>query len=397
MEQTIADNTTENTFQTDKVSTIVGAHFVHDFYSAFLAPLLPTIKEALSLNLAQTGALSAFLQYPALINPILGYFADRANLKYLVIFAPAVTGTFMSLMGYTQTYFALAILLLVVGFSSAAFHSSGPPMLTTVSGKFIGRGMSLWMAAGELGRTLGPILVTWIVASFSFKGLLPVAVFGWLASILLFWRLRDVQKPLSATHANNLKEVLPRIIRLMIPIVVFVFFRNFINVSLVTFLPTFMSEQGRALLESGSLLSVLEAAGVAGALLTGTISDKIGRRRVLAFCVTGAALFLYLFMITDQQLLIPTLLILGFFALSTNPVLMSIVQDNFPDNRALANGVYMFSTFLIRPLQAIMIGSMGDTFGGLGNAFLISAGLGILALPALFFIPKRQKLEEISA
>ncbi|MCP5097469.1 MAG: MFS transporter, partial [Chloroflexi bacterium] len=49
--------TNPDEFQTGQVLTIVGGHFTHDTYSAFLAPLLPLIQERLSTSYALTGSL----------------------------------------------------------------------------------------------------------------------------------------------------------------------------------------------------------------------------------------------------------------------------------------------------------------------------------------------------
>ena len=146
----------EKEFQTGQVLTIVGGHFVHDTYSAFLAPILPLLIEKLSLSLTLAGSLPAFVQFPGLLNPFIGYLADRVSLRYFVIFAPGVTATFFSVIGLAPSYFILAAILLLAGVSVAAFHAPAPAMIGRIAGRRVGRGMSLFMAAGELGRTVGP-------------------------------------------------------------------------------------------------------------------------------------------------------------------------------------------------------------------------------------------------
>ncbi len=79
-------------FQTGKVVPIVGAHFVNDIYTAAIAPLLPVFIEKFRLSLTQAGFLTAIYQLPAIINPLIGYLADKKSIRYFVIFAPAVTG-----------------------------------------------------------------------------------------------------------------------------------------------------------------------------------------------------------------------------------------------------------------------------------------------------------------
>ncbi len=60
-------------FQTERVFTIVGGHFIHDIYTAFLAPLLPLIIERLSLSFTLAGVLTWALNLPAVLNPFIGY------------------------------------------------------------------------------------------------------------------------------------------------------------------------------------------------------------------------------------------------------------------------------------------------------------------------------------
>ena len=43
----------------------------------------------------------------------------------------------------------------------------------------------------------------------------------------------------------------------------------------------------------------------------------------------------------DGLALAPLLLLMGFVALSVTPVIMALVQESAPENRALANGIYM--------------------------------------------------------
>ncbi len=174
--------TTRQEFQMGQVIPIVAGHFIHDTYTAFVAPLLPVIIDKLSLSLTQAGSLTAFMQFPGLLNPFIGYLADNISLRYFVILAPAVSATLISSLGFADSYFALALILLVTGVSIAAFHAPAPAMIANVSGKQVGKGMSLFMAGGELGRTLGHWLPygwfppgRWMGSTgvFSWAGLLP--------------------------------------------------------------------------------------------------------------------------------------------------------------------------------------------------------------------------------
>ena len=378
----------EDKFQSDQVLTIVGGHFTHDVYSSFVPPLLPLIIEKLSLSLASAGTLASLIQIPALLNPFIGYLADKVSLRYFVILAPAITGTLISLLGFAPNAAALAILLLTTGISVASFHAPAPAMIARISGRQTGKGMSLFMAGGELGRTIGPLLAVWAVTLWGLDGFYKVMVFSWAASLILYWRLRSI--PARPGKPLDLRAMLPELRRLFAPLLAVVFPRAFLLTALAIYLPTFMKQQGASLLIAGASLSIWELAGVAGALLGGTLSDRLGRKTILFAGISASSLLMLLFLNTGGWLLIPVLLALGFSALSTTPVMLALVQDQMPNNRAMANGIFLSMTFVTRPVTAFLIGLMGDHLG-LTSAYFWSAILALIALPGIFFLPEDEK------
>jgi FSR family fosmidomycin resistance protein-like MFS transporter len=331
------------------------------------------------------GSLTAFLQFPAILNPFIGYMADKVNLRYLVIFAPAVTATLISSLGLAPNYTSLAILFLFTGISVAAFHAPAPAMVGRISGDRIGKGMSIYMAGGELGRTLGPLLAVWAVSMWTLEGFFRVTVLGWGASLILYWRLKDVAG--ATEKAGSVRSILPKIKTLYLPLSIIVFLRLFLQVSLTTYLPTFLKQEGSTLLLAGASLSILEFAGVGGALLSGTISDRLGRRPLLVFATVVSSLLTLLFLNVDGWLEIPILILIGFAALSTGPVFLALVQDNFPNNRAIGNGIYLSLAFLLRSLVMVLMGILGDAYG-LRSAYYFSISLSIIAAPIIYLLPK---------
>lgn len=207
-EATIPESKGPN-FDTGQVLTMSASHALHDTYSAFLPPLLPELIQRFSMTNAQAGLLSAFLQFPSVFQPLIGYLADRISLRYLVILAPGITATAMSLLGTAPSYLLIASLLTVAGLSSAGIHAIGPVMAGRVSGDRLGRGMSFWMVGGELGRTIGPILVVSAIVWFGLEGTIWLMLGGWGASILLYFRLRGISgKPTDLNQSLPWKDVI---------------------------------------------------------------------------------------------------------------------------------------------------------------------------------------------
>jgi len=364
---------------------------VHDTYSAFLPPLLPELIQRFALSNAQAGLLSAFLQIPSVLQPFIGYLADHISLRYLVILGPGLTATAMSLIGVAPAYMLIAMLLTVAGFASAGIHAVGPAMAGRVSGERLGRGMSFWMVGGELGRTIGPILVVSAVAWLGLPGIWWLMAGGWMASLLLYMRLRKISgKPVDSSRALHWREAIRKMRTFLIALALLQIVRSFSSVALTTYLPVFLKGQGASLWWAGASLSILEAAGVIGALAGGSFSDRFGRRRVmvLALAVTAFLILLFLYLpVPLRMLLLP---LLGFFSLSTTPVIMAVAQECYPENRAMANGVYMALTFIIQSIVLVLFGAISDTIG-MPNTYLLSAVLLLIGLPVVRWFPVREK------
>jgi FSR family fosmidomycin resistance protein-like MFS transporter len=366
---------------------LAAGHFVHDVFTAFLAPLLPLLIQKLGLSLVQAGSLAVFTQIPSVLNPILGSFADRyAFRKLLVIVAPGATGTLMCLIGVAPSYAVLAILLLAAGCSLATLHLAAPVMIHQVAGSSVGRGMSYFMVAGELARTAGPLIAVQLVASLGLEGLWRIMPVAMASSLVLWWRLRAVSEPRSTSRPDRLLAVWRDMRGVMIPVTGILISRAFMAGALATFLPTFLYGEGESLWVANISLAVLELAGALGAFTSGTLSDRIGRRRVLLAAVALSPPLMLLFLLSEHLLRFPVLAALGFVTLSTGPVLMAVTIENSGANPAAATGTYMMIAFSARSLILLAVGALGDALG-LRLTFYLCALLGVLGVPFALLLP----------
>jgi len=373
-------------FETKRILLISGGHFVHDTFSAFISPLLPLLIDKLGLTLALAGSLSVFTQLPSLLSVVIGYLADRFSVRYLVIFAPAVTATLATMIGFMPTYATAAMLLFTLGISIMCFHAPAPAMIAHIAGNKVGRGMSFFMAGGELGRTVGPLLVGFGVTQWGIEGIWRLMFFGWIATAILFVQLRDVSAKRDARKIKP-SPIMKKFARVFAPLFGVMLFRNLIVSSLGVFMVVFLVDvRGFELTVATGALALYELAGVAGALTGGTLSDKLGRRRTVAVAVMLSAIFMVIFVNIEGALLIPTLLLLGFTALSITPIFQALVQDQLPENRATASGTFILFAFVIRAANVMAVGILGDLIG-LQTAFMVIAGLSLICLPIIALLP----------
>ncbi len=391
IETTTEKNFKSNHFQTGRVVTMGGVHAVHDTYTAFLAPMLPVFITNLGLSRAEAGMLSVFTQAPSVTQPFIGHASDRTNLNYWVFLAPALTAVMMSFLGLVPAYLWLAVILTLVGLSSAVFHAVGPVITGRLSGPKLGRGMSVWMVGGEFGRTLGPLVIVTALAHLTAKKLPWLSVAGILGSLLLYWKIHNIsgishQSRETVHWRDGLRHMGP----FLIPLAGIITVRAFLISGLTTYLPTFLTDEGESLWLAGASLTILQAAGTAGALVTGSLSDHIGRRRMLLILMFSAPILTFFFLNFNGWLRLLLLVGLGATVVSTTPVVMAAVQEFSPDNRAFANGVYMCLSFVIRSVAILVVGLIGDRFG-LRQAIGLSAVVMAFGTVFIFFFPKDKK------
>jgi FSR family fosmidomycin resistance protein-like MFS transporter len=292
-------------------------------------------------------------------------------------------------LGWAPGYVVLALLLTVAGISVAAFHATAPVAVGYLSGRKLGRGMGFWMVGGELGRTLGPLVVVSALAVMSARSMVFLALAGAATSVVLHFRLRDV--PLRSRDDGEQvpwRRAVGAMRGTMLLLAGLIVVRSMMTMSVTVFLPLFLTEEGTSVWLAGAALSIVEAAGIAGALAGGWVSDHVGRRAVLVFGHIAAPSALLLFLMADGAVRIALLPFIGFTLLAVPPVFLALVQERFPESRALANGVYLSINFAIRSLAAIGYGAVGDAFG-LPTAMGVAAVAMFGGLPLIWVLFRR--------
>ncbi len=379
-------------FQTGSVVLISICHFIHDIYSSFLAPLLPYIIEKFGLSLTQAGLLNTAMQLPALMNPYFGKLADRMSFRYFIIFAPMFTAVPMSLLGLAPNYGVLLLLLFLTGVSVSLFHVPAPVMVYHVSGVKTGRGMSFYMTGGELARTVGPVAIIAAVSVLGFDGYFPVMIVGILASAVMFVKLKDMPTVPRRHEIPSIRTTCREMKPLLIPLSGIVIVRGFMHGCLATFLPLFILGQTNDVWLAGISLSLYEAAGVAGILTIGPLSDRFGRETLLLLSLLLAPTSLLFFVFSSGWIRFPLLVVTGFFLLSTTPVMLAMIQEYSREGSSSANGVFMMISFLARSAIVVLIGFVADHLG-LEQTYLLCAVIGFLGIPFVFKLPGRRLRE----
>ena len=380
------------TFDHGKVLLLSFCHFIHDVYSSFLAPLLPFLIEKFGLSLTQAGFLSTVMQIPAIMNPYIGKLADRISVRYFIILAPATTAIPMSLLGVAPSYSVLLILLFFTGISVSLFHVPAPALVYKVAGKKTGRGMSFYMTGGELARTLGPIVIIGAISLMGLDGYYPIMLVGILASVLMYFKFRDMPVTVNPQSTPSIRKTCVEMKGLLLPLAGIVFVRGFMHACMTAFLPLYIMSRSGDVWLAGIALSIFEAAGVVGILTIGGLSDRLGRKNLLTFCLVVAPISLLVFTATSGWIQFMVLLVTGFSLLSTTPIMLAMVQEYSVNGSSAANGVFMMISFLARSAVVVLVGFAADMVG-LEKTFVICGVIGLAGIPFIFTL-KTRKIDE---
>ncbi len=375
-------------FDGGTVTLMSAGHFVHDTYPAFVGVLLPLLIPKLGLSLAQAGLLASGIRWTTMLQPLMGYFADRTDTRYWVIVAPATTALFISLIGLAPSFLAVFVLLLLTGVSHAAFHPAAAAVVTRASGTRWGKGTSYFMTGGELGRALGPLYIaavlTWVNLEWSWIAVVPGLVF----SFLFYGRVRRSRGFGQRRTPGHLSTAIRRSQRPLLLLCTVIALRSVANATMLTFLPTWLVSQGADLVFAGIAMAAYELGGTAGAFVGGTVSDRLGRRSVIGLgLAVGLPVLAVAVLETPGPLQLAILAVAGFAVLSAMPVQIAFMHELLPENRSVATGITYFMTTGGAIVAAIGIGVIADLIG-LQLALLLSIAIGLLAMPAILLLPR---------
>jgi FSR family fosmidomycin resistance protein-like MFS transporter len=163
--------------------------------------------------------------------------------------------------------------------------------------------------------------------------------------------------------------------------------REFTRLAVVTFLPIYLSMQGRSLLDGGIMLTLFSFAGALGGMIGGSLSDRWNRKGVIALSGLICVPLLYGMFRTDGPLALLLLVLAAATLSAAHSVTIAFAQELVPERAGTASSLVMGFGWGLAGLGLVAFGSLAEVITvprALDLAALIpllAAGLA-LALPA---------------
>ncbi len=345
-----------------KIFSLSVAHLFNDWYMNYIQTLLPFMVAA-GLGVSKGAFLiSAFTITSSLLQPVSGYLVDQKNQRWMVYVGTFWMAVLLSLVGVLNNYPLLVLTVALAGLGTAAFHPQASAMVTAVSGERKGFFQALFVAAGNVGWALTPLMVVPFTQKYGLE-LTPLFVLPGVLVALLLW-FTAPRVPAGAKAAPPpLWPVLHSTWTELIKIVLVVACRSLAYFGLVSFLPLYLQHENISLLTGSRLLFLMLFSGAVGGLLGGYISDLIGRKAVIVGSLVAASPLFYLYLNTSGLLSYLLLALAGACLLASFSVTIVVAQEVISKNAAMASGLMLGFGIGIGGLGVGLVGLLAENMG----------------------------------
>ena len=366
------------------------AHFSHHLLTALPVPLLPYIRDDFALDYTQAGGVIMVFSLAYGVGQLpAGWLADRIGPRLLItigICGVAVTGV---LVGLSQTYIILLIMLALMGIVGGGYHPAAAPLISaSVEPRKRGRALGIHLIGGGGSFFLTPLVAIAIAAAWGWRGsflglAVPTLIFGIIFYVLLGrWRdkaedgpaVEEEEPPEEVTRQPSRRRYLVSFMTLMIIIQAVAF-------SVISFITLFTVDHfGVSEEEAAIFLAVLYSAGLWASPVGGYLSDRWGRVPVTIVTCLITAPLIYLMVIIPYGpfgLFFGALLVIfGVSMYIRMPVAEAYLFDHTPErHRSTIFGIYYFVSMEAGGVLTPLIGAFIDRTGFSYTFTIISAVL----------------------
>lgn len=394
------------------VGVMALAHFMSDYYTAFLPVLLPLIATRYDISYSQSAAIyMVFSVAMNFVQPPIGIVADKRNLNYLMPLSVLTGGIFASAITLSPNLFILLCIVLLCGICSSGFHPVSASILTRVLPlKSKGFATSIYIAGGNLGFAIAPVIVAAFIEQFSESSLIVMALPAIITTVLIYIRHLQAANPelLARQAAAKARKLNPQaaapvaeeesILKLIaskqfIVLNSAIALRSWTYCSLVVFIPLLFSAKGFSAMEGATCLVIMLIGAVVGGLVGGALTDRFGPKKVTlgSFTIALIATVVFTMRCDMSAISLISVFISGAGVYGSTPNAIVWAQRLMPHNAAFAASMMLGFTFGAGYVESVITGFFGDLIGLQQSLIYTSAITMFLALVLIAILKEPPK------
>ncbi|MDR2773963.1 MAG: MFS transporter [Tannerella sp.] len=374
-------------------------HCMNDALQSVVSASYPIIKDELQLTFRQIGLITLTYQFSASVfQPIVGlYFDKRPSVWSLPV------GMTFTLMGLISLAFATELTwmlfsVFLVGVGSSTFHPEASRLTYLASGGKRGLAQSVFQVGGNLGGSLGPLMVATIVAPYARSNIAYFSILSFIAVVVMFFisrwykiRLRHISRQKTAEE-RPVRPPLPlgKTIFTILILLILIFSKYVYMASLTSYYTFYVIEKFDVTVQHSQVyLFVFLIATAIGTLIGGPLGDKIGRKYVIWLSIVGAAPFALMMPHAGPIWTATLSFCTGLMLSSAFPAILVYAQELLPYKLGLVSGLFFGFAFGVAGIASAILGKQADIHG-IEAIYNVCAYMPLIGLIA-FLLPDLKK------
>lgn len=356
-------------------------HFALELCNNCMPVIYPLFVSAGWVTYTQVGTITLIASMSAsLTQPLFGHLSDRWDARTITALSIGLSAISIGLVGTARAWLLLALWVVLAMIGSAAFHPSGATLASTSVRGARATAVSVFSVGGTIGAACSPLLATAGVRLLGGRPLgtaiiLPPAL---VSALLIYLALRRVPVVGTRTRGSSLQEDTARPHGALLGLALIVgstLFRMWFQVSMTTYLPTWVQEQGYALEAGARMLFTMTAGTGVGSIIGGALADRIGRWQLMALSLGLLGPAGWALLSAPYPLQIALAGFVGILIGADFPAAIVAAQETWPGGPGVATGLALGLSWIGAGLGGLVTGMLADRFS-------IALALHWLTVPA---------------
>lgn len=375
--------------------------FLFTFVTRFTwPPLIPVMIPVLGMKMSQAGAyMSAFYLGYIITQIPAGFMADKFGVRLILGISLIMEGLSTSALSYIGTYETGFLLRILSGLGAGAvFSSCSLALMEWFPVRERGKAFGALLAAPSGGILLTNLMVPPLSQYAGWQGAFQtvgsLTIFAGLM-VLFFMRSRNTSGPLEKSIRVGFKVIFSH--RSLILTALAGFCLLWLQLGVATWANAHIKRLGFTVIEAGLVMMWYGLGGMAAPLVSGLLSDRIGKRKglILVSYLLTIPLCIAFGQQTGQWGLSIIAFVFAFVSYIANPQL-TILISQFAGTQwaATANGTSNFIFQLASMISPFVIGWSIDLTGAFSAAWWILAAGPLVGIALILQVNETEEASE---
>ncbi len=372
-------------------------HLCTDINQGALPAIMPFLVQQYGFSYAQVGLLILVTNVVSVvIQPLFGWLGDRMVRPEFMALGVFLAGTGISLVGFTASFPLMLLFVSISGIGIAMFHPEGSKIANFAAADKKGAGMGIFGAGGNIGFTIGPILITLGISGFGMHGTWILVVPSLLCALFILKEIKGL-KSLSYITKEKVKKSAAKdnwhFFSLMMAICSL---RAIIFSACTTYIALYFLRVLHQTEDFSSLmLSIFAIVGAVATVVGGNLADKIGYKVLIVISYSFLTFILLGFLnqfSVSLGILVMVCAVIGLTLSFSSSIVLA--QSYLPNHVGTASGLILGVAVSIGGICSPVLGKIADVFG-LSAMFASLALLSALCTLLALYIPAKKSMTSL--